>query len=185
MEHKPLVIGITGHPASGKDTVADYLRTIGFSKISLGDIIRRDMTALGIPIDRAHMSEFARKVREERGNGYLTEETVKAIAGDTVIAGVRNTEEVRIFKDRLGDRFKLMAIETPLEVRYARAQERKREGDLISFEQFKKEDEQERNSQSGSHEVDAVIALADVVLQNDKTMEDLFGEAREFVERVR
>ena len=102
MERNLRVIGITGHPASGKDTIADYLATRGFAKISLGDIIRRDMTALGIPIDRAHMSEFARKVREERGNGYLTEETVKAITGDTVIAGVRNTEEVKIFKEKLG-----------------------------------------------------------------------------------
>ena len=80
--------------------------------------------------------------------------------------------------------FSLVAIETPLEVRYARAQDRGRVGDHISFEQFKKEDEEERKSQSGSHEVDLVIAMADTVLQNNGSMEDLFKKVDSLVNSI-
>lgn len=181
MEHKPIIIGITGHPASGKDTVADYLVSRGFTKISMGDILREEMTVLQIPIDRSHMNDFAKKVRAERGNGYLSEEIVRRVKGDTTIAGVRNSSELKIFREGLGENFKLLAIETPLETRYERAKMRGRIGDSISFEQFKLEDERERAAQSGSHEVATVIASADVCLENDGTMEDLFKKVDDFV----
>ena len=181
MERNLQVIGITGHPASGKDTVAAYLVFRGFSKISMGDILREEMTAQGIPIDRSHMNEFAKKVRAERGNGYLSEEIVRRVKGNTTIAGVRNTSEVVIFRNGLGENFKLLAVETPLETRYARAKARGRIGDDVSFEQFKIEDERERAAQSGSHEVSTVIESADMSLQNDGTMEDLYKKVDDYV----
>lgn len=183
MEHKPRVIGITGHPASGKDTIADYLATRGFTKISLGDVIREQMTALGIPLDREHMSEFARKMRAEKGNRYPVDDMVERITGDTVVAGIRNTSELEALKTVLGGSFTLIAVETPLAVRYERARLRRREGDEISFEQFKLEDERERAAQSGSHEVDLVIKAANTILANDGTMEDLFRKVDEFIKR--
>ena len=181
MERNLRVIGITGHPASGKDTVADYLVARGFAKISMGDILREEMTALQIPIDRSHMNDFAKKVRAERGNGYLSEEIVRRVKGNTTIAGVRNTSEVTIFRNGLGENFKLLAIETPLEIRYERAKARGRIGDSITFEQFKTEDERERAAQSGSHEVSIVIDSADKIIQNDGTMEDLYKKVDDYI----
>lgn len=184
MEHKPIVIGITGHPASGKDTVADYLVSSGFLKISGGDILRDQMIELGLPTDRSHVSEYARRAREEKGNGYLAQGMVTKISGNTVISGIRNMTEVSVFRDNLGERFRLVGVETPLEVRYERAQERGRVGDNISLEQFKLEDEKERSSVSGSHEVSIVIESADKVIQNDGTMEDLYKKVDDFLKTL-
>ncbi len=169
------IIGVTGHPASGKDTVADYLVSKGFNKVSGGDILREEMIKLGIPTDRSHLHEFVAGMRQKYGNGYLSDETIKRIKGDTVISGIRNLEEVKIFREKLVSNFKLIAVEAPQEVRYRWARERGRIGDDISLEKFKKEEDQEKANDSGSHEVDLVIGQADFKIVNETTKEDLFA----------
>mgnify|MGYP003394687780 CR=1 FL=1 len=152
------IIAITGHPASGKDTVADYLVSKGFNKITMSDILREEMTKLGIVTDRSHIHQFAKEMRQKHGNGYLSEEIIKRLKGDTVISGVRNSKELAIFKEKLGSDFKLIVVEALLEVRYKWAKERRRIGDEVSLEVFKREKDQEKASNSGSHEVDLVIS---------------------------
>ncbi|HZS43061.1 MAG TPA: AAA family ATPase [Candidatus Paceibacterota bacterium] len=168
------IIGITGHPASGKDTVADYLVSKGFIKISGGDILREEMHKLNLATHRANIHDFVSKMRLKHGNGYLSHETIKRIKGNTVISGIRNREEVKIFRKELGNKFQLIAVDAPLKIRYKWAQERKRTGDEISFEQFKKEEEREKAKDQGSHEVDLVMDEADLIILNEGTKEDLF-----------
>lgn len=38
-----IIIGLTGHPSSGKDTVAEYIANKGFAHISCGDLLREEM----------------------------------------------------------------------------------------------------------------------------------------------
>ena len=61
-------------------------------------------------------------------------ETIKSIKGNTVISGIRNTEEVEVFRKKLGNIFKLIAVEAPIEIRYSWAKERQRIGDNISLD---------------------------------------------------
>ena len=177
------VIGVTGHPASGKDTVADYLVSRGFTKISGGDILREEMIELGIPTDRSHIQEYVKEMRKKYGNGYPSEETINRIKGDTVISGVRNSEEVRIFREKLGKDFKLVAVEAPLEVRYSWAKERGRIGDDVSFERFKTEEEVDRSSDSGSHEVDLIINQSDFKIINNAGKKELFNEVDKIISK--
>ncbi len=44
-----MILGITGTFAAGKDTVAEYLKTKGFSVFSLSDAIRDECAARVIP----------------------------------------------------------------------------------------------------------------------------------------
>lgn len=136
--------------------------------------MREEMQKLGIPIDRSHIHEFVNEMRKKRGNGYLAEETIKKIKGNTVVSGIRNSEEIRIFRENLGNAFKLIVVQTPIAARYVRAKERGRIGDAISFERFKAEEEKEKAAESGSHEVDKVMALADITMSNDGSKEYLF-----------
>ena len=116
-----ITIGITGHPSSGKDTVADYLQSQGFSHISLGGLIKEEMAKKGIPTDRAHTSIFANEMRKIRGPGYLVEITLEKISEKTIISGLRNVAEVLLLKEKLGKNFILIAVDAPLEIRYQRA----------------------------------------------------------------
>ena len=43
-KNTPLIIALTGHPGSGKDTAADALQEMGFARIAFADAIRREVT---------------------------------------------------------------------------------------------------------------------------------------------
>jgi dephospho-CoA kinase len=173
MEKEIKVIGITGHPGSGKDTIADYFLSRGYVKTGGGDIIRKIMVERGLPTDRTHMYDFVAEQRRLYGNDYLSRETIKAITGNTVVTGFRNREEIVVFRDHFGDNFFLIAVDAPIEMRYERARMRMRTSDKISFEQFKAEEDRERASSSGSHEVDHVMGMARVLIMNDGSRDEL------------
>ncbi len=170
------IIAVVGHPASGKDTVADRLVEKGFVHINSSDMLRAVMREQGIPTDRPHIHAFVSAQRVKRGNGYLAEEIADVITGDTVVSGFRNTAEVEVFRRRFSGEFTLIAVESSERTRYERIHGRKREGDDLTFEQFQAEEAAEKAKSTGSHEVDKAIALADITLQNDTTKEDLVAK---------
>lgn len=176
-----LVIGVCGQPSSGKDTIANYLVSRGFKHISTGDILREEMKQKGVPVDRLHMHDFVIAERKKRGGGYLAEEAASRIRGNTIISGLRNTSEVKFLKASFGNQFVLLSIEAPIEMRYKRVQNRNRTGDNISFEQFKEQEETERQGNPESHEVDAVISMADYKIDNSSTEEELFMKIDSFL----
>ncbi len=180
-----MIIGITGQPASGKDTVAEYLVSKGFVNISTGNIIREQMREDGLPTDRETMNKFVKAKRAELGNHYPGEEALKKLKERSILSGFRNTTEVTYFRGKLGNQFVLVAVEAPIEKRYEWASKgRGREGDNITFEEFKRQEDQERPASSGSHEVDAVIEMADHLIVNDGTKEDLLRKVDGLLEQL-
>ena len=181
-----MIICVVGQPASGKDIVADYIVEIyGFKKFSSADFIRRDMKKLGITTDRTSINTFVSDMRKKFGNEYPAREIVKSVEGNTVIAGFRNTAEVKVIQEKFRNHLKIIAVEAPIEDRYKRARGRGRIGDDISLERFIKEEETERSHHSGSHEVDRVIKMADITIINDGTKEDLFRKVDECLKTIR
>jgi dephospho-CoA kinase len=178
---KKKVIGVVGHPASGKDTVAEYLAGKGFTHFSSGNVIREKMKEAGLPLDRSSMQEFSRGERVKHGNHYPSAEIVEQVEGNTVISGFRNTAEIDFFKNHFGEEFVLIAVDAPLEHRYKLAKARGRIGDDISLEHFKKEDEREKAASGGSHEVDQVILMADKVINNHGSLDELFRQIDELL----
>jgi dephospho-CoA kinase len=177
------ILGIVGQPSSGKDTVANYLETLGFVHISTANLIREEMKVLNLPLDRAHVSQFVIEKRKERGPGYLAEESIKKLdnINRAVISGFRNVAEIEITRTKFSKNFILLAVQAPLLTRYNWALSRKRDGDQISFEQFKTEEEAERAGSKDSHQVDAVIGMADKVIFNDGTKEELLAKIDDLV----
>lgn len=169
-----LIIGLAGHPSSGKDTAGRYLEKKGFFHISCGDLLRAEMTKLGMPIDRPSVRKFVTEKRKQLGAHYPVDIAAQFFKDKTVITGFRNRAEVNYLKERYTTNFILIGIEAPLKVRYERALGRNREGDNISFEDFQKHEEAERNAHPESHELDNVLAEADISIENDGSQEDLY-----------
>lgn len=176
-----LVIGVTGHPASGKDAVAEYLEEKGFAHLSGGNILRGIMKEQGLPVDRTSVREFVKEMRAKEGNHFPYKEIADKVERDTVVSGLRNIAEYSVFKEKFLDEFMCIAVDCPIEVRYERASSRGRIGDDVTFERFKEEEEHERLADSGSHEVDKVIELADAILENSGTKEELFQKIDELL----
>ncbi len=180
-----LIIGVTGQPSSGKDTIVEHLESLGFAGISTSDFIRKEMHELNLPVDRANMHNFVNKMRVLRGPGYLAVEAVKIIIGDTAVSGLRNIAEILALKEAFGGQFVLIAAEAPIEIRFARAQGRSREGDHVSFEQFKAQEESERRGAPDAQQVDDVVALSDYVIENTGPKEEFKKKISELLEKMK
>ena len=174
----PIVIGITGNPGSGKDTLAEILQR-HFSDhglhtvvIAPGDLVREYVQEynLGSTSDRSVLNHAAQQVREHEGPNYWLRHAIEK-ASDTDIVlypGMRHLSELELARQHHGV---IVAIDAPRELRYQWVRRRNRPGDDISFEKFVAQEEAERNSKT--HQVDALMAAANVHVENTGTLEQL------------
>jgi dephospho-CoA kinase len=173
------LIGLVGHPSCGKDTVAEYLvKDHGFVNVNMSDLIKDYILKnnLGEP-KRELFREVAISLRKENGEDYLMKLCLQNEAPRLVVTGLRMEAEARRLQEEGG---LIVACEASSEARFKRAMARGDLKDSLSFEEFKRQDEIEGRGGEGGLQVNAVIALADHLIQNDGTLEDL----RRQIERV-
>lgn len=181
-----MIIGITGLSAAGKDTVAEILEQKGFANFSLSDIIREYCRSIGQETTRENLIAAGKYLRETFGNDYLPSQVVKKIRKqkieNAVIVSLRHPDEIRLLKKEPD--FKLVIIESPIEVRFARTQARQgRPEDRDTFEEFKAHEDQERTGTAGGQQIDAVMAVADQTIENIGTMEELKEKVEELIKK--
>lgn len=166
-----MLIGVVGTFAAGKDTVAEYLVEKGFSHYSTGDLVRAYITdnQLG-GLDRDNLRKIATKLRAEKGTGILVEMALADQSRPMVISGIRNPGEVNALKKAGGT---LIAVDAPIERRYAWAKARGRLDDVVTSEDFKRQEAAEETDNPAAPQITAVIALADFDVANDGSLADL------------
>lgn len=120
-----MLIRLAGLPASGKDTVAEYLcRKFGFRLLSTsGDIFLPRLAEEGKPITRQNMIDVAMRMTEKYGVDILARIISEKVEPEMnfAIMRVRFTEEVEYFKIKFGKSFKLLAVKCSPGLRYKRA----------------------------------------------------------------
>lgn len=175
---KPTIIGITGQPGAGKDTLAQLLKK-HFDKLGVrcqivppGDLVRAYVAEhhLGNPGDRSVDKQAAEEVREKEGSNYWIEAAIKKASPDIdllLYPGMRHATEVGVVRTHNG---LVIAVDAPQRQRFERVLARRRPGDATDFETFVTQEEAERNSPS--HQVDRVIQLSDAVVENAGTLEE-------------
>lgn len=179
-------IAFVGPPAVGKDVVSEYLsRKYSIKHISSGDIIRKYIlkNKLG-KLDRKNLQITGNKLRKEFGGDVLVKMAIEesGISGDNslILSGLRAIDEVETFKNLGG---KVIAIIAPIEQRYSLAKKRGRIDENISFEEFKKiEDEENLGQDRESQNVSKVISMADMTVVNDGTLEELYEKCERVYE---
>lgn len=180
-----MIIGVTGSGGSGKDTIAEYLQKKGFSRYSCSDIIREKCAKEGLETTRENLIRVGNELRKKFGNGYLAGEILKKIKNDkpenSVVVSIRHPGEVEILK--LDSGFKMIMIDAPLEIRYARTQDRNqnRPEDKDSFEKFKEHEEKERTGTGIGQQLNLVAKMADDIIINDGSFEDLYKKTEEIM----
>lgn len=169
------IIALTGMPGSGKSTAADILRREGLQFVSMGDAVRKEMAGKGIPIDNVSLRNYALEIRKKFGDDYVLDLVKKDIAEkmkstDVIILdGLRNILEAEELKKE-GYEVLLLGIIADKMLRYERILKRNRESDPHSFRDFEWREQQELK-----FGVSQVIALSDIYIFNNSTM-DYFKE---------
>ncbi len=177
-------IGVAGLNASGKTEVVRLLETRSFYAVSLSDAIREDLRRDGLEATREHMIERGRGLRDRFGPGILAERVLATLPPDRnhVIDSIRHPAEVEAFQHARD--WVLLWVEASAETRYERLLARGRVGEDISFDEFQALQERELESPDPSRQqLLAVRELADEVISNEGTREELAADLQRVLER--
>ncbi|GAB4222146.1 MAG: dephospho-CoA kinase [Acidobacteriota bacterium] len=171
-----IVIGLTGPNAAGKGEVARYLASRGFACHSLSDIVREQALAAGGDVSRESLIETGRRLRREGGPGILAEMLVPRLEGRAVVDSIRHPAEVAVLR-RL-PAFRLLGVDADVSVRFERARRRARAGDAPDLDGFRAQEALENRPDADSQQLAATLALADAVVRNEGTIDELIESVR-------
>jgi dephospho-CoA kinase len=186
-----MIIGITGLFASGKDTVGDYLVSKGFGRVSLSDLIREALTSEGEAITRESLREKGNELREKYGDGYLAKKAREKIENqsksDWIIPSIRHSSEVAELR-KIPD-FILLNVSSSIETRFERLSKRNKETprkeDLAikTIEDLRERERLEMAESGSAQQLGKVAAEADVTANNDGTIDDLYKNVDNILEK--
>ena len=160
-------IAFTGLPGSGKSEAVAVAEQQAWTVIRMGDEVRAAARCRGMQPTDDSLGRIADKARRQEGMDVWARRSLPDGNGDVVIDGIRNIEEVEFFRVELDD-FVLVAIHASPETRHRRLQERGRSDDSVSLDELQQRDERELGWGIGS-----VVAMADVVIVNEGSLEEL------------
>ena len=160
---------VTGMPGAGKEELLQVAGSMGLPFVRMGDMVREDYAASGKASEMS-LGEFASSQRAEYGKDVWARRSMERMSGEVfLVDGCRSMDEVSSFRS-LADTA-IVAVHAPPSLRYARLVARGREDAPRSESEF-----QERDRREVGWGIAEVIALADVMLVNDSTL-DVFREA--------
>jgi len=163
-------IAFTGMPGAGKSEAVKVAEEMGIPVIRMGDAVRREAMKRKISLTDENLGGLADEMRKKYGKEIWAkkcmEEIRKIDAEKIVIDGIRNIEEVEIFRRYIRD-FVLVTIHASPSIRYGRIAKRGRSDDTESIEKMRKREKRELAWGLGD-----VIAMADIVIINEGNLEE-------------
>ena len=168
---RKILIGTTGMPGAGKDTIRRFIQKLGFQVIVMGDEVRSEAKRRGLDITPENLGRIMLEMRRVEGPAAIAKRCIQKIKSmDSpfiLIDGIRSLHEVEEFR-RIFPDFKVLAVHASPKTRFKRLLRRGREDDPKSWEDFMKRDMRELSVGLGD-----VIATADYMLVNEGTKGEL------------
>jgi dephospho-CoA kinase len=183
-----LVIGITGTIGSGKEVVKEALvKNFSCYSVALSSVIKTQMKKKA---DRKSLQDMGNELRKKYGNFILAKLATDYMQRDKeiiIVDGIRNPGEVDYLKKTFGNKFLLIAVDAPRELRWERIKARAREGDPKTWEEFLEVDERDQGVGEPLYgqRVRDCIQMADFLLINDGTPEEINEKVLKIVEELR
>ena len=171
-------------PFSGKTEAVQIAREKKIPIVRMGDMIWEEVKKRGLELSDKNVGFIANEMREKHGMHVWAEKTVEKIKSMDdvdflVIDGIRNVEEIDIFKKELGEEFIVIAIEVSDKTRHERAMIRSRQDDSKDIEKVK-----ERDRREIGWGLAEVIASSDIVISNEKDIESFRAEIRKIFDKI-
>jgi dephospho-CoA kinase len=173
-----VVVCITGMPGSGKSTVAEVAKNLGYEVFKMGDDVRMEAERRKLKPTDENLGKIMLELRQKGGPkaiAALCERRIETSSKSRfiVIDGIRNIEEFEVFK-KLGDAI-LLAVHASPDRRFEFLKTRGRAdspSDLKSFEA--------RDKREISVGIEDPIARATEVMSNNGTLDELKHHAGTF-----
>jgi dephospho-CoA kinase len=176
-----ICVGLTGPNASGKGEVSSYLEGLGFAAHSLSDVVREEATRQGLDHSRDSLIRTGTYLRESFGAGVLALRIIPLLKERSVVDSIRNPGEIEVLRTVPG--FFLLGVDAPVSMRFERSRRRARSGDGLTLEDFRRKEAMEQAESGPGQQLRTCLSLADEILLNDGTLEDLRLRVREVLGR--
>jgi len=156
-------------PGAGKSIIATALKSKGFEKINMGDVVRAEAKKRNLEPTGKNLGKLMLELREKNGAGAVAEliqtQIINSVSNVVVIDGVRSKAEIDVFK-KIGT-VKILSVDSSADTRYKFLQERGRSDDPKTRDVFDK-----RDSREIGVGLDSSIALADESISNNNLTKD-------------
>lgn len=180
---KPIIIGLAGTFASGKDSLARHLEEkFSIKHISTGDIVRTFAQEKYGSIERPVLYKTANELRESRGAGVLSqlaleqyESYKESYPGGVCVSGFRAWAEAEEIKKHGGV---IVFTDAPVKTRYIRTISRARDDEKFNtFEEFKAREAKENGEVNSEFSIAGIKPRADILLDNDAPLDEFLAQA--------
>lgn len=182
MSAKKLVVGLGGMPGAGKSLVVETVQELGYSIITMGDVIREETKKRGLEPTPQNVGKVMLNLREEGGNYVVAKKCIPKIEMEKndriLVDGLRSLYEADIFREHFST-FTLVAVHAPPQIRFNRLKLRNRSDDPTNWEVFHERDMRELSVGLGN-----VIAMAEMILINDDSIERFKVQVKEEFVRI-
>jgi dephospho-CoA kinase len=182
-----VIIGITGTIGAGKGTVVEYLiNKKGFKHFSARAFLVEEIEKRGLENNRDNMVLVANDLREKNGPAFVADklfERALEVGENCVIESLRAIGEIESLREK--GNFTLLAVDADPKLRYERIIKRSTATDNVSFEKFLEQEELEMESTDPNKQnLKKCIEMADFVINNDGTIEDLNSKLEEILKII-
>lgn len=173
-----MIIGLTGKNGAGKGVAAEFLKERGFIYFSLSDIVREEVSRLGLPITRDNLIKTGVALRETYGSSVMADRILERIDFDKnyVIDSFRSPYEVEAFRRK--GHFALVEVLGDPKIRFERMKARARENDPIEFDLFLVMEKKEESTSHTGQQLSRTGELADARVENNGTVEDFYSKLK-------
>lgn len=176
------IIIVTGMPGAGKSEVAQAFRDTGVPIIVMGDVVRDETRKRGLDANPENTRKVMLELRERNGLGAIAKhclDHLRRLESDViVIEGCRSIAEIDVFDD-YADEVIIICVHSSPKVRYTRLRDRNRPDAPPTWENFRERDIREISVGLGG-----VIALSDIMLINEGTLDSLRVMSKELATKM-
>jgi len=175
------VIVIVGMPGAGKGLVSKTATSRGIPVLVCGDVVREETERRGLPATPENMGDVMLALRREEGFGVVAERLVPKIQSSSssvvIVEGVRSMAEIDEL--RRNHNVAIVAVHASPKTRYERLTLRGRSDDPKNWQEFV-----ERDSRELSVGIGNVIALAEEMLVNEASMDELTSASERLISKM-
>lgn len=177
------VVALVGMPGAGKSEVARLFEQNGFDRIRFGDVTDDEVRKRGMELNEENERFVRELIRKEHGMAAYAILNLPRIdaarrTSNVVIDGLYSWEEYVFLKDHLGEDMCLVAVWSSPATRYARLGKRKVRP-LTPAQAAGRDRAEIENTNKGGP-----IAIADFVIINESSLENLTGQTEEIISRM-
>lgn len=166
-------------PGAGKEEFLKVAEEMGIPFLRMGDIVRETYHSRDPPCD-VSIGEFAEAERRKHGYDIWAKRSTERMKHNLfLVDGCRSADEVKAFRP-LADEVTVVAIHSSTGARYERLVKRKRDDAPSNIKEFEERDEREMGWGLAK-----IIALADITVPNESSLEEFRALSKSVLERLR